>query len=74
MNYIFGWDYILWENSLYTGISRVRKLPNGDIYFLTYGNPTLLNNITTGKGNGEVVTEWLTCDKSKYLPTENNTI
>ena len=66
-NYLFGWDYILWKNTLYSGISRIRKLPNGDIYFLTYGNPTLLNNITTGKGNGEVVTERLTCDKRKYI-------
>ena len=66
-NYLFGWDYILWKNCLYSGVSRLRILPNGDVYFLTYGNIELLNNITTGKGNGEVITEWLTCDKSKYI-------
>ena len=66
-NYLFGWDYILWKNCLYSGVSRLRILPNGDAYFLTYGNTRLLNNITTGKGNGEVVAEWLTCDKSKYI-------
>jgi hypothetical protein len=66
-NYLFGWDYILWKNCLYSGVSRLRLLPNGDAYFLTYGDTVLLNNITTGKGNGEVVTEWLTCDKSKYI-------
>ena len=66
-HYLFGWDYILWKNSLYSGISRVRILPNGDAYFLTYGRKELLNNITTGKGSGEYVAEWLTCDKSKYI-------
>lgn len=66
-HYLFGWDYILWKNCLYTGISRLRKLPNGDIYFLTYGSPKLLNNITTGNGNGEIVAEWLTCDPAKYV-------
>lgn len=72
-NYLFGWDYILWRNTMYGGISRIRELPNGDFYFLTYGDPTLLNNITTGIGNGEVIQEWLTCCKSKYINRDENT-
>lgn len=66
-NYLFGWDYILWENCLYRGVSRLRRLPNGDVYFLAYGNMSCFNNITKGTGNGEVVVEWLTCDKNKWI-------
>ena len=66
-NYLFGWDYVLWTNICDSGVSRVRVLPNGDIYFLTYGKTKYLNNITTGKGNDEIVKEWLTCLKSKYV-------
>ena len=71
-NYLFGWDYILWKNCLYTGVSRLKRLPNGDIYFLTYGDNRYLNNISTGKGNGEYVTEWLTCLEDKYILRYNN--
>ena len=67
LNYLFGWDYILWSNIMYKGISRIRKLPNGDVYFLAYGSFDGFNNVTTGTGNGEKIVAWLTCDESKYL-------
>lgn len=62
MNYLFKWDYILWENCLYKGVSRVRFLPDGELYYLEYGTYGTFNLI---KGNKEVK-QWLTCSKEKY--------
>ena len=62
-NYLFGWDYILWKNCLYKGVSRVRVLPNGTPYYLEYGRMDTFELI---KDNNEVY-QWLTCDESKYL-------
>ena len=50
-----------------------RILPNGHVYFLAHGMIELLNNVTTGEGSGYVISEWLTCDKSKYISERPNT-
>ena len=70
MNYIFGWDYIVWNYCGGKGVSRIRVLPNGNIYYLRHGAYDSFQEINKESD----VKAWLTCDKSKYLPTENNTI
>jgi len=67
LNYIFGWDYIIWENCLYKGVARIRTLPNGDHYFLVYGAISNYVPLTENQENDAWVIAWLTCDKNKYL-------
>ena len=68
LNYFLGYDYIIWKNSVYKGVSRVRTLPSGDHYFLAYGSVDCFNFLDGRPGgNGEVVVAFLTCKKSKYI-------
>lgn len=67
LNYLFGWDYVTWEDCLYKGVSRVRVLPNGKPYFLKYGSNSNFEYITKENNGSTVIHAWMTCDPSKYI-------
>ena len=67
LNYLFGWDYILWQDCLYKGVSKIRQLPNGDYYFLKYGSINCFTRIPKENKETNKVIAWLTCNKDKYL-------
>lgn len=58
--YLFGWDYILWENTCASGITRVRCDGNGIAYYrvMIYGTYRISNP-------SQVL--WLTCSSDKYM-------
>ena len=35
-NYIFGWNYIYWENTADSGVARIRQTANGEYYYNRY--------------------------------------
>lgn len=66
-NYLFGWDYILWQDACYKGVSKIRILPNGKPYYLKYGSVRCFEYITEDNCGSTIVGAWLTCEPSKYL-------
>ena len=36
LNWIFGWNYLYWENTAASGIARIRYTYNGEPYFNQY--------------------------------------
>lgn len=60
--FLFGWDYIQWENSCDSGIARVFKLPDGKIVFWQYRIKRVMLEI---KEPTQV--NWLTCHPSKFF-------
>ena len=58
---LFGWDYIQWKNSAYSGISRVMKLPDGRVVYWRYRVTNVMDEITEAK---QVF--WLTCPPSNF--------
>lgn len=63
LNYLFGWDYISWNNSADQGIALVHVTEDGDIYYWRYKTINLLDKILKPD---QVI--WLTCHSSKYFP------
>lgn len=63
LNYLFDWDYILWNNIADSGIARVFKLPSGKVVYWRYWSTSILDVIS----NPDKV-EWLTCHPSKWFP------
>ena len=61
-NFIFGWDYVVWQNSADRGIARVQVDSSGKIYYWRYKNTNLADIIHSEKD----VKLWLTCKPSKY--------
>lgn len=61
LNYLFGWDYVLWNNSADTGIARVRILPDGKVFYWRYISTNVFDEI---KSADQVF--WLTCLPEKY--------
>ena len=61
-NSLFGWDYIAWANTADQGVSRVRVLPDGTVFYWRYKNTKVSEVI----GNPKQVL-WLTCDPAKYF-------
>lgn len=66
LKFIFGWDYIYWELSVANGIARVRKAPDGTIWYYSYW---LLDRIDKIENKDQVL--WLTCLPEKYFPIKN---
>lgn len=60
-HFLFGWDYIHWENHYARGIARVFKLPDGRAAYWQYRNINALALLDSG----DRVT-WLTCTPDKY--------
>ena len=67
LNYLFGWDYVTWQDCLYKGIDKVRVLPNGKPYFLKYGSSSNFTYITKENNGSTVIHAWMTCDPGKYI-------
>jgi len=61
-NYLFGWDYVIWENSVAQGVAKVQKYPDGKIGYWRYRATNVFDEI---KDADQVI--WLTCHPSKYL-------
>ena len=61
-HWLFGWDYVYWENSATQGISRVYKAESGQIYFYQFKVINVIKKITHPD---DVL--WLTCSPSKYF-------
>ncbi len=62
LNFLFGWDYIQWQNSADTGVARVFRSKCGQTVYWRYYKTKVLDKI---KRKEDVV--WLTCKPSKYL-------
>jgi len=63
LNKLFGWDYVLWENTCSKGVSRVRNDGDGVTYYVS-----IVYGLSIIKRSYEVI--WLTCPSSKYLKNE----
>lgn len=61
-NKLFGWDYILWENSVTRGIAKIIILKDGTVGYWRDRNINVFAKIHDPK---EV--RWLTCYSSKYF-------
>ena len=66
LNYLFGWDYIAWDNSVARGVARVFTTPDGNVCYWRYKSIKVIDIIN--KPN-EVI--WLTCPPSKYFGNKN---
>jgi len=60
-NWLFGWDYISWQNSADQGVSRIYKSNDGKPAF--YFRYRLTGVVDRVGSNREI---WLTCSPSKY--------
>lgn len=61
-NYLFGWDYVIWENSAAQGIARVKVLPDGTLGYWRYKITNVFDEIKEPKQ-----VKWLTCKPDKYI-------
>lgn len=62
LNYLFGWDYIAWKNSIDSGIARVYLSGDGTAFYFRYRNICCIDKIHKPE---QVI--WLTCASKKYL-------
>lgn len=62
LHWLFGWDYIAWENSWDEGIAKVHVSANGRVWYWRYRNIAVWDEI---KASDQVL--WLTCHPDKYL-------
>ena len=60
---LFGWDYIVWENSADSGIARVYVDRMNRVFYWRYRSTKVLDVI---KKPEQVI--WLTCSPIKYFP------
>lgn len=72
-NWLFGWDYIYWQNSCDSGVARVHKSPDNTVWFWRYKTTHVMDTINiegkTSQRFPPVI--WLTCSKDKYFTLEN---
>ena len=62
LNKLFGWDYVVWNNSADNGIARVRRDGMGRIWYWRYRMISVADFITDPS---KVI--WLTCSPTKYF-------
>ena len=63
LNWLFGWDYILWSNSVDCGVAKVRIDEfDGSIFYWKYVTSLTTVDITDAND-----VKWLTCKSSKYI-------
>lgn len=60
---LFGWDYIQWDNSVDSGISRIHIDGDGIPYYWRYK----VNSVADRLNVPFVRIIWLTCPRSRYL-------
>jgi hypothetical protein len=65
LNKLFGWDYVFWRNSVDSGIARIRKAPDGKVWYWRYWSIDLMDIVAEPKQ-----VTWLTCLPEKYLTKE----
>lgn len=63
LNWLFGWDYIQWRNSVDSGIARIRIDGMGRVWYWRYKNIKLADYVNKPE---DVL--WLTCNPNKYFP------
>jgi hypothetical protein len=63
-NWLFGWDYICWQNSADSGIARVHKSKDNKVFYWRYKITNLIDYLPPQ--HGQRVT-WLTCSPDKYI-------
>jgi len=61
-NYLFGWDYIQWANSIDSGVARIHIDGAGRVWYWRYKTTKLIDVV---KESEQVI--WLTCSPEKYL-------
>lgn len=64
LNFLFGWDYIYWKNSVDQGIARVHIAGDGTVYYHRY---KIVNFKVIDKIKSKDQVMWLTCKGDKYL-------
>lgn len=69
LHFLFGWDYICWRNSAASGIARIHKDYEGNLYYWRYKITNVLDMIYT---KDQVL--WLTCPANKYFPNETTSV
>jgi hypothetical protein len=62
-HFVFGWDYIAWENSCDQGIARVHISGDGKIFFWRYKLTRVADTIPDDRQ--KII--WLTCSPDKYI-------
>lgn len=60
---LFGWDYVIWSNSVADGIARVHAGFGQGPWYWRYRRIHCADRIRSAE---QVI--WLTCEPSKYLP------
>jgi len=63
-NKLFGWDYIVWENSCDGAVERIRIDGEGRAYFWQYGKYAC--NLEGPYRGTTRIACWLTCAPEKY--------
>jgi len=65
LNFLFGWDYIAWKNTADSGIARIRRDQNGNLFYWRYKATKVADPITKARDF-----LWLTCPPEKYGITQ----
>lgn len=63
LNYLFGWDYVAWQNTCAHGIARVQVNGDGEPFIFYY---KITNAWKSLKNPGHFNINWLTCSPKKY--------
>jgi hypothetical protein len=63
-NWLFGWDYVLWNSDWTSGISRVNVSKDGRLWYWT--EMPLVYEAKELYNPAKVM--WLTCHPTKYFP------
>lgn len=62
LHWLFGWDYIQWQNSCDSGIARVHSDESKMVWYWRYKSTKVADKI---RHPDEVL--WLTCKPDKYF-------
>lgn len=62
-NLLFGWDYILWQNSCDSGISRLRRDHDDRVWWYRYKTTKCVDTLDQNHQNIKL---WLTCSPEKW--------
>jgi|TARA_R110000851_G_scaffold72207_1_gene160168 hypothetical protein len=69
LNYLFGFDYIHWKNTIDSGVARIHIDCNGNVFYWKYKNIKFADHI---KDASKFL--WLTCSPDKYLKNSNKNV
>lgn len=63
-HFLFGWDYLYWQNFCDKGIARIFKNKDGIVYFYRYKNIKCIDKVEDYSRSNII---FLTCERSKYI-------